>query len=259
MEKSKPSVAEKIKKKIQDTFDVGAEGAASITGELVAESVLSQFLPGATTMIFSYKQKRFEQNIEKYLEEMKTREEEMNKRISQLEDTQRQEFMDRHFGIITDYVIDEPQREKIRYIVNGMVNLLSHESINEDFVLTYYDTLRDLRLVDIGVLRFYYDFSMGYGRRIYQDVLDEFQIEYEQYDAVREKLARIGLLETKRDREVEKLYKNVEALGKYIQDLSKNKSSRLSLDRLSKNDGYHMSKFGRNFLEFFVEEFKEEA
>jgi hypothetical protein len=100
---------------------------------------------------------------------------------------------------------------------------------------------------------------MGYGRRIYQDVLDEFQIEYEQYDAVREKLARIGLLETKRDREVEKLYKNVEALGKYIQDLSKNKSSRLSLDRLSKNDGYHMSKFGRNFLEFFVEEFKEEA
>ena len=59
------------------------------------------------------------------------------------------------FTYVLDYVIDEKQELKIDIMVNGFINISHHEDISEDFVLTYYDVLRDLRLIDISVLRFY--------------------------------------------------------------------------------------------------------
>jgi hypothetical protein len=241
----------KLKKKIEDVFDVGTEGAVSIIGELAGESLFGTFAPGITTAIFSYKQKRFEKNINKAIDELKKREAELNERLSAVEN--RQSFIE-SFELIWDYIIDEPQEQKIKYMINGLVNLASHEQIKEDFVLFYYDTLRDLRLVDIDVLNLYYlSYSPVHSRVFnYHDILEKFDIDYNQYNAVREKLVRMGLLKTKHTDDLDKLYKNVLTIQEYLDGKSK-KLNRL--ERLSKSDGYSISSFGRNFVEFFLEKY----
>lgn len=72
----------KLKKKIEDVFDVGTEGAVSIIGELTGKSLFGTFAPRLTTAFFSYKQKRFEKNINKAIDELKKRETELNERLS---------------------------------------------------------------------------------------------------------------------------------------------------------------------------------
>ncbi|MFC4766149.1 hypothetical protein [Effusibacillus consociatus] len=243
-------------KRIRDIFDVGGEGTASIIGELLSESVVGTFLPGVTTVYFSYKQKRIERNIEKFMLEVKKKEAEFNQRLSRLETKPLGSIKDKYLGIVMDYVVDEVQEEKIGYIVNGMLNLFSLEDLQEDFVLTYYDTMRNLRLVDIAVLKMYYSlYNIGLQAMDFQAIMNEFGIDYDQYNAVREKLAILGLLATTRDKELDYLYNNVIEMQSYLEALSKGKNKKLDkLRRLSKNDGYLISRFGRNFIDFFIQE-----
>jgi len=237
----------KLKKKIEDVFDVGTEGAVSIIGELTGKSLFGTFAPRLTTAFFSYKQKRFEKNINKAIDELKKRETELNERLSAVEN--RQSFIE-SFELIWDYIIEEPQEQKIQYMVNGLVNLAGHEQIKEDFVLFYYDTLSNLRLVDIAILKLYYG---NYANAAsYQDILDEFNIDYDQYNAVREKLVRMGLLKNKYTDDLDKLYKNVLTIQEYLDGKSK-KLKRL--ERLSKRDSYSISSLGENFIRFFLDKY----
>lgn len=160
-----------------------------------------------------------------------------------------QEFRGKYFGIIVDYVIDEVQEEKIKYIVNGFINLASIENPNEDFVLFYYDTLRELRIVDIAILKLYY----GISQRHFTDLLEEFKIEYEQYDSIREKLVRLGLLTTKREAKIDDLYNNVINIQEFLESLSKGKNVKLkNFKRIEKKDACQISRFGREFDDFFI-------
>lgn len=56
-----------------------------------------------------------------------------------------------------DYVIDEQQEGKIQYTVNGLLYIINHEQTSDDFILIYYDVLKELRMVDISVLRLMYN------------------------------------------------------------------------------------------------------
>ncbi len=158
------------------------------------------------------------------------------------------------------YIVDEPQEKKICYMVNGIVNLSGHEEIKEDFVLLYYDTLKELRLVDIGILKFYYDINTKFDQdtqKTYSDVLEELGITYEQYDAIRGKLNRMGLLGTKRDAEMDQLVENLNKLKDYIDKVSKGKNAKISIKKLFRRDGYTISRFGRDFVCFFLEKYGE--
>lgn len=53
-------------------------------------------------------------------------------------------------------LIDEYQKEKNEYMINGYIYLTDHAEITSDFVMHYYDLLKQLRMVDISVLRLYY-------------------------------------------------------------------------------------------------------
>jgi len=249
----------KIIKRLKETFDVGAEGAVSTIATFMGESLLGQVLPGVTSVYFSYKQKRMEENMERLITEVKKHEDELNQRLSRLESGSIIKFRDTYLGIISDYVIDEVQEDKIEFIVNGLVNLAGYEIIQDDFVLTYYDTLRDLRIIDIAILKMYYCSYNALPTKNFQEILNEFGMDYSQYDAVREKLSRMGLLRTRREKEMDDLYKNVIEIQGFIEELNKGKTKKLSrLNRLSKNDSYDISVFGRNFIEFFID-LKEEA
>jgi hypothetical protein len=59
-------------------------------------------------------------------------------------------------GIVTTYMSYKQKRqEKIEYLVNGLINIAAIPDIKEDFILTYYDTLKETRIRDIAVLKFY--------------------------------------------------------------------------------------------------------
>ncbi|MFJ8458910.1 hypothetical protein ACIQ57_07235 [Lysinibacillus xylanilyticus] len=59
------------------------------------------------------------------------------------------------FEHILNTAIDETQKDKIDFFINGFINIAQCETINEDFVLIFYDLLSELRLVDLTVLKLY--------------------------------------------------------------------------------------------------------
>ncbi len=236
---------------VEDVLDVGAEGTVSIVCSMAAESLIGQVAPGVTTAVMAYKQKRFEKNIERFCQKIKDRQEEIDDRLVNLEEKHIAKFKNKYFPLVIDYVPDEPQEEKIDYLVNGLASIASCENLQEDFVLTYYDTLKDLRLADIDVLKFYYDIFCA---RIVLDsdraIFEESELSYEQYDAIRKKLVKMGLMQTLGEKEINRLYKAV--IG--IQDFLQGKSKKLPSGKLPKSSArYIISMFGVNFMEFFIE------
>lgn len=58
-----------------------------------------------------------------------------------------------YFGLVTDYVLDVKQKAKIDYIDNGFINLIGVDESKEDIALLFYDTLDELNIMDIRVLK----------------------------------------------------------------------------------------------------------
>lgn len=165
------------------------------------------------------------------------------------------EFRDKYFGLVSNYVLDEVQEEKIKYITNGFINLSQVSHIKEDFVLTYYDTLKDLRIIDIDILKLYYESYNPFTEsgKTLNDIFKEYNIDYDQYDAIREKLARLGVLTTKREKKIDDLYNNILNMQDYLEKISKGKKANLkSFKRIDKKDSFQISKFGREFIDFFI-------
>lgn len=239
-----------IKKKVEDIFDIAAQPTVDIVSSIFLEGLAGSIVPGVTSAMLAYKQKRSERMLEKFMIETKKRIDELEEKLLQLEPEQYKKFACQYFGIVTDYVIDEVQEEKIKYIVNGFVNLASMQNIKEDFVLYYYDTLKDLRLVDIAVLKLYYPLMT---QQTSIDIMREFELDYDQYDAIREKLFRMGLLTTRRERKEDDLYKNLVEMQDYLEKIAKGKKATLPrFRRIDKRDSYEISKFGINFIKFFI-------
>ncbi len=242
-------------KKVKDVFEVTAESTADIVSSIFLEGVVGTFAPGVTSVMLAYKQKRQEKMFELFMKATKERSQLLENRLSCLEEPAFKEFKDKYFGLVSDYVLEEVQEEKIKYITTGFINIAALSKVNEDFVLTYYDTLRELRIRDLGVLKFYYDLTTGATDRTFREVLEELNIEYEQYEAIRIKLERWGLLTTKRDKKEDDLYENMTNIQEYLDNLSKGRKANLKrLKRIEKKDSYLISKFGREFIEFFAKE-----
>lgn len=242
-----------IKKKVEDIFDIAAQPTVDIVSSIFLEGVVGSVLPGVTGAMLAYKQKRSEKMLEKFMIETQKRHEEFENKLLNASEDKVKEISGKYFGIVADYVIDEVQEEKIQYLVNGFINLASTEEINEDFVLTYYDTLKTLRMVDIGVLKLYYEIYLGDDQKSYIDVLNEFKIDCEQYNAIRDKLERLGLFSTKRSKYEDVLYENIISIQSYLQDMYKGKKATLkSLRTIEKKDAFIISKFGKEFTDFFI-------
>ena len=103
----------------------------------------ASFVPGVSGVWQSYKHRRLERNMNVAIEEVMNRINQIDERL-QKRTSEQQYKINELFGFILDYVSDEPQADKIKYLINGFVNLTDHDSITEDFVLTYYDLMRKL-------------------------------------------------------------------------------------------------------------------
>src|SRR5699024_10606867 len=177
------------------------EEVSNLAGEIAIDTGAS-FVPGVSGVWQSYKRRRLERNMNVAIEEVMNRINQIDERL-QKRTSEQQHKINELFGFILDYVSDEPQADKIKYLINGFVNLTDHDSITEDFVLTYYDLMRELRMVDIAVLRLYcqrFDYDET-PRETFTDVMEDYGLTDEQYKSVQENLLRIGLLTTEKDKQ----------------------------------------------------------
>lgn len=248
-----------IKEKAKEIFDSTKEPIFEMACDLLLEGVAGIVVPGAMGVYLSHKQKRQEKMLEKFMLEIKERIQILESRLKNMDSNQFNEFKERYFGLISDYVVEEVQEEKIQYIANGFVNLAEVININEDFVLMYYDTLKELRIRDIAILKFYYNscnpFIDDENRENIYDILKKLDIDNEQYTAIREKLVRLGLFTTKRENNMDNLYENILNIQNYLETLSKGKNNKLKrLNKIDKKDSFKISKFGREFVKFFIDE-----
>lgn len=243
--------------------DEGKKHVENIVAEMAIEAGAS-FIPGISGAISSYKRTRFEKNMYKLIEELNQRLEEIDNNLRNKTEEQREDI-NKLFGFILDYVADEPQEKKIKYLVNGFVNITAHESVTEDFVLTYYDTLNQLRLVDISVLRLY---SQNYfpdtDGETFQDVMDKHGISYDQYESVRNNLLRLGLLNSITEEEnitkdLESIFNAINEIHKYLSIASGKAKGTLSnlkkpkkQSKKNRSNRLKLSRFGVDFVKFFL-------
>jgi hemerythrin len=241
--------------------DAAKSSITSIVGDLLVDTA-SSLVPGVSGAVQGYKRARFESNITTFTGELHTRIEEIRVNLEEKTDEQK-EKIDQLFNYVMDYVIDEQQEEKIHYMVNGFVTITEHKEISDDFVLTYYDVLKELRMVDISVLRLMYSSRYIFDqetRETFQDVMERHGISYEQYESVRRNLLRIGLLTTKTDLNItddlEEIVKKFKDLYAYLDKLTDPKFKRslptLKMPKLKSKENFELSKFGRDFVKFFV-------
>jgi len=241
--------------------EIAKESITNIIGDILVDTT-SSLIPGISGAVQGYKRARFERNITTFAEELYSQLDILRENLES-KNVEQKEKIDRLYNYVMDYVIDEQQEEKIHYMVNGFVNITNHENITDDFILTYYDVLRELRMVDISVLRLMYNARYVFDKESsesFQDVMEKHGISYEQYESVRRNLQRIGLLTTKTELNInddlEEIVDKFKELYKYLEKATDLKNKRplpkLKPPKLKSRENLQLSKFGKDFVDFFI-------
>ena len=240
-----------IEDKAIDLFGASTETIAPIACGMILQGVAGTVAPGVVSALLAYQQKRQERMYGIFMEQMKEDIETINENLSRLNITSLSNFRDKYFGMISDYVLEEVQEDKIKFLETGFVRLSGQNDANEDFVLLYYDTLLSTRLLDLEVLNFYYKGFIHSSL----DFVEEKGVEIEQFHSIQEKLERLGLLTTNREQMKDNLYKDIFMMQEYLTSISKGKNYSLKTfktsGKLKDKETFRISKFGKEFLEFF--------
>lgn len=249
-----------LRKKAEDIFDVSAEGTASIVANMFLDGIAGAVVPGAFTIILSYKQKRAEKMLERFMFETKQRILELEENLKDKSENELREFKEKYFGLITDYVVDEAQEEKIKLLVTGFINLAGMRDITEDFVFLYFDILKDLRMIDIYVLKISYAFfnsfdNNNFNPEEYRNKIAELNISEEQLSTINEKLENLGLFNSEKNSRIDDLYNCVNKIKRYYDDIRLIGKANMGILSLSNRPStyHHLSPFGRKFMKFFIE------
>ncbi|WP_144558058.1 hypothetical protein [Shouchella miscanthi] len=224
----------------------------------------STLIPGLGGAISSYKRLRAERNLKILIYQLHKRQGEIISNLKKQSDDNKDK-LDKLLEIVL-IATEEFQEEKINYLVNGYVNLTRHIEITSDFVMYYYETLKQLRLVDLSVLRLYYRNSYYYSNdesyETFQTVMNKHGMSYDQYTSVRENLIRNGLLEREIKDEQEKDRKALEdginrIIGyiKHINGKSKMSPPKLTPTKIKQKskEVIKINRFGKDFYKFFCE------
>lgn len=242
--------------------DALKEQGLSIFGEILTDTVASA-IPGLGGAIVGYKTSKLKRNVEEIERILAHRIDEIQQ-IFYSKTVQQQEEIDKLFEHMLNSALDEPQKEKIEFFLNGFINIAQCEEINEDFILIFYDLLNELRLVDLTVLKLYgrhYLTEEDASLISYDDVIKKHKITYEQYELVRQNLVKKGILTTETDLVLEKDLKAIEdaikELKNYVELITnpkKNNYPRLKTLKLKYNERFKITKFGREFIRFIINE-----
>lgn len=252
-----------------------------ITNELVKQggNVLIDYganmIPGIGGAISEYRTSKKIKNIEKMVTILNKNTDTLKEKFER-QTIENKEVLDSIFEMVVGKIENISQEEKIKYMLDGYSEFLDLENPSFDVAYLYFDTLDKLTLLDIDVLKLSYhanyylmiDNIEGYGGPTsYDEVLTKYDIDYYQYEAIRENLLRLGLFENEYDNKIEKDYKNVEQAIKELRttvsglyDVLNGKKKVSSIKKLTSKsdvkfkakDQLKISKFGRNFVKYFL-------
>lgn len=241
-----------MKEKLEEITAPAVGPVLDMVSGLVLEGAAGAIVPGVGNLILSYKQQRTEKNLELFISQIVARQDEFNSRLNKLDPEKLQKITGHYFGVITDYVLDVRQQEKIRFIVNGYLRLPETDILTDDTVIMYYDTLDQLTLMDIAILK-------SHDKRLATEENEQYMgsLLPGQKRLIHEKLLRLGLVNSENEK---KMDQNLQNIAGYLQDIQKGKkNAKLRCSKIWGSDSYRLTDYGRSFLEFFLNEKLNEA
>lgn len=224
-----------------------------VTSSVFVEGVAGSIIPGVGNMMLAYKQRKQEKYFELELKEIENRQDEIDKILEKYEDELLPKIK-KLFEIYLDYNIQNNQEQKIKLLANGYVNSIKIENPQEDVLLGFYDTILQVNMLDIRVLKLYSNNIISDNKDSFIKIMQDYNIDISQCNMVREKLVRLGLLESKNDIKQDE---NIDFIIDYIQAVSKNKDNDAKralrkMKKVSRQDSYTITKYGKDFLIFFT-------
>lgn len=252
---------------IENLPEFGAEVAGIIGNEAIGATVqtltgglLGAVAPSLLGVKLSFQQKRFERNMIKMVTSLREKQEIIEQRMNQLNPEVQQKFIYGPYrDVLLDNIISENQEQKVQDNINGYINLMGIENPNDDIVFTFFHTLSQMNELDIRILRLYrptYEMSEE-EQESFQDVMRDEDIDQSQYNFIREKLCRLGMLYSKN---TEKRDENLDILGEKLTELIKQLHSKKpkevkapKLKRITRSESYRITRLGRQYLTFIDE------
>lgn len=252
---------------IENLPEFGAEVAGIIGNEAIGATIqtltgglLGAVAPSLLGVKLSFQQKRFERNMIKMVTSLREKQEIIEQRMNQLNPEVQQKFISGpYLDVLLDNIISENQEQKVQDNINGYINLMGIENPNDDIVFTFFHTLSQMNELDIRILRLYrptYEMSEE-EQESFQDVMRDEDIDQSQYNFIREKLCRLGMLYSKN---TEKRDENLDILGEKLTELIKQLHSKKpkevkapKLKRITRSESYRITRLGRQYLTFIDE------
>ena len=252
---------------IENLPEFGAEVAGIIGNEAIGATIqtltgglLGAVAPSLLGVKLSFQQKRFERNMIKMVTSLREKQEIIEQRMNQLNPEVQQKFISGPYrDVLLDNIVSENQEQKVQDNINGYINLMGIENPNDDIVFTFFHTLSQMNELDIRILRLYrptYEMSEE-EQESFQDVMRDEDIDQSQYNFIREKLCRLGMLYSKN---MEKRDENLDILGEKLTELIKQLHSKKpkevkapKLKRITRSESYRITRLGRQYLTFIDE------
>ncbi|WP_461198536.1 hypothetical protein [Enterococcus sp. N249-2] len=236
-------------------------------GEILIDYGAS-LIPGIGGAISEFRTNKKIKNIEVMVQAFSKRDEELKEKFEK-QTLKNKQILDDIFEMVMSKIESSNQAEKIEFMINGYSEFLSLDNPSFDVAYLYFDTLDKLTILDISALKLSYRANtlqeIG-GYNSYEELLSAFDINVDQYVAIRENLYRLGLMENDYD---DKLVKDINNLQVAIDDIRgstesiikvlsgaknakvKNLSNKSKV-KLKAKDKLKISKFGRDFIRYFI-------
>ena len=240
--------------------DIIGNEAVSAAIQTLTGGLLGAVAPAFLGVKLSYQQRRFERNMVKMLNAVVQKQDIIEQRLNQLAPDVRQKFIDGPYrDVLFDNIIAENQEQKVQDNINGYINVMGLENPNDDVIFTFFHTLSQMNELDIRILRLYLPaYEMGEeGHETFLDVMREENIDESQYNFIREKLCRPGMLDSKNEANRDE---NLDILGTTLTELIKQLYSKKpkevkapKLKRITRSESYDITRLGRQYLAFIEE------
>ncbi|XOQ35581.1 MAG: LXG domain-containing protein [Enterococcus faecium] len=228
----------------------------------------ASLIPGIGGAITEFRTSKKIRNLEVMVQVINKRNEELKEKFEN-QTLENKEILDNIFEMVMQKIESTNQSEKIEFMINGYSEFLNLDNPSFDVAYLYFDTLDKLTILDISVLKLSYktntlDDIDGYSS--YTELLEAFDINYDQYVAVRENLYRLGLMQNEYDNKLAKDIKNLQIAIDEIRNSTESILNSLSGKRnqklkkltakskisLKAKDKLKISKFGKDFIRFFI-------
>lgn len=216
---------------------------------MLACEIVGSVVPVANNVLLSYKQHRLERNVLNALNIVQNRQTEIEYRMNELLENNRA-FITQVTEALLDNIVDEIQEKLVEYNVNGYINLLKSDHTNIDLGLMFFKTMSQLNDLDICILKVYSNLETE-GESIVS-ICNELDLELNQVQFIKEKLERLGLLQSRNEEMNEN---NLEMIVKYLEKVKRENRKKNpndvkvpNLKRVSGTDSYRITSLDRHYL-----------